>query len=351
MNFRKMAAAFAAAGLLICMAGCAGGSSKGNVTANLIKSPVSGTSPKGETMAGSVVAVDLAEGDKIAEIEIEGYGTIKAKLFSDIAPVGVKNFIDLAEEGFYDGLKIHRVVADFMMQGGSLNGDGTGGNAKTENSYFEVEADKSARHFYGALCYANSMGKNTTQFYIVNNHVSQDITELNVDNIKNVVTQLEELLTTTESGTPEYEYYSSQAKYYKNLADFVGSASDDIKKAYTEVGGTPVLDGGYTVFGQVFEGYDIIDKISRVEVGTSSSGEESKPLEDIIINTVRIVDYVPAGGDTSSDASSVASSDVSSDASSDVSSDASSDVSSDASSDVSSDTESKISTVEPSVQN
>lgn len=322
MKFRNLAAVIAAAGMILGMTGCSGGGTAGNVTANLIKSPVSGTSPKGEKMAPSVVAVELADGDKVAEIEIEGYGTIKAKLYPDIAPVGVKNFIDLAEEGYYDGLKIHRVVADFMMQGGSLNGDGTGGNAKTESTYFDIEPDKSARHFYGALCYANAMGRNTTQFYIVNNHVSQDITELNVDNINNVVTQFEEVLKQCEADTTEYMYYNSQMNYYKNLADFVANATEDVKKAYAEVGGTPVLDGGYTVFGQVFEGYDIIDKISRVEVGTNASGEESKPLEDIIIKTVRIVDYktpteeetssknTPTSSNTSSDSASEAESKV-----------------------------------------
>ncbi|MGN0649254.1 MAG: peptidylprolyl isomerase [Oscillospiraceae bacterium] len=328
MKLRNLAAALTAVGMILCMAGCSDGGPKGNVTNNLIKSPVSGTSPKGEKLAPSVVAVELADGDKIAEIEIEGYGTIKAKLYPDIAPIGVKNFIDLAEEGYYDGLKIHRVVADFMMQGGSLNGDGTGGNAKTESSYFEVEADKSARHFYGALCYANAMGRNTTQFYIVNNHISQDISELNAENINTVVTQLEELLAQCEADTTEYMYYNSQAKYYKNLADFVTNATEDVKKAYMEVGGTPVLDGGYTVFGQVYEGYDIIDKISRVEVGTNSSGEESKPLEDIIIKTVNIVEYKTPTEDENTSSNNTPTS-----------------------SDSSSNTESKVQTVEAAEQN
>lgn len=327
MKFRNLAAAVTA-GLILCMTGCSSASTMGNVTNKLQNSPISGTSAKGEKMAPSVVAVELADGDKIAEIEIEGYGTIKAKLYPDIAPIGVQNFIDLAEEGYYDGLKIHRVVADFMMQGGSLNGDGTGGNAKTESTYFDVEVDKSARHFYGALCYANAMGRNTTQFYIVNNHISQDITELNVDNINNVVTQLEELLTQCEADSTEYMYYNSQMQYYKNLSDFVANATDDVKKAYADVGGTPVLDGGYTVFGQVFEGYDIIDKISRVEVGTNASGEESKPLEDIIIKTVKIVDYkAPTEEETSSKSNTPS-----------------------VSSDTSSDTESKVQTVEAGEQ-
>jgi len=132
---------------------------------------------------GNVAAVELQEGDKIAEFNIEGYGTIKAKLYPDAAPVGVDNFIKLAESGYYNGLTIHRVINDFMFQGGSANGDGTGGEAAGGGS-FGIEINDDMRHFYGALCYANAGGQNTTQFYIVNNDEPQDITKLNIDEIR-----------------------------------------------------------------------------------------------------------------------------------------------------------------------
>lgn len=74
-------------------------------------------------------ALAFYDGDKIAEITIENYGTIRAKLFPEIAPTAVKNFIMLADQGYYDGLKIHRVEKDMCIQGGSLYGDGTGGTA------------------------------------------------------------------------------------------------------------------------------------------------------------------------------------------------------------------------------
>ena len=98
---------------------------------------------------GNTGEITLVEGDKIAEINIQDYGTIKAKLFTDLAPIGAENFIQLAEQGYYDGLKIHRVVEGFMMQGGSLNGDGTGGSAlySGEGTYdedFGIEVDKIA---------------------------------------------------------------------------------------------------------------------------------------------------------------------------------------------------------------
>ena len=126
-------------------------------------------------IAGNVGEVAPKSGDLIAEFEINGFGTIRAVLFPDAAPTGVENFRLLADAGFYDGLTIHRVVSDFMFQGGSLNGDGTGGDALVNGGSFGVETADNMRHFYGALCYANAMGTNTTQFYIVNNKLPQEL--------------------------------------------------------------------------------------------------------------------------------------------------------------------------------
>ena len=115
---------------------------------------------------GNVGDVAISSGDTVAEIEIEGFGTIKAKLFPEIAPIGVKNFTMLAEQGYFDGKNIHRVIEDFMFQGGSENGDGTGGNAAysgegSSAASFGTEINENARHFYGALCYANALGQNS----------------------------------------------------------------------------------------------------------------------------------------------------------------------------------------------
>ena len=70
---------------------------------------------KAEDTSGNVGEVTISSGDTVAEIEIEGYGTIKAKLFPDIAPIGVENFKQLADQGYYDGKNIHRVIEGFMM--------------------------------------------------------------------------------------------------------------------------------------------------------------------------------------------------------------------------------------------
>lgn len=233
---------------------------------------------------GNVGDVTIQPGDIVAEFEIEGFGTIKAKLFPDIAPIGVQNFIQLAQDGFYTGKNIHRVIEGFMFQGGSLNGDGTGGNAAYTGSddgsgTFGIETSENARHFYGALCYANAAGQNSTQFYIVNSKSVDDPADYD-----KAIEQLKAEREKYEAGTDGYEYYTYYIDSYTKVADKLRGLSDK----YKEQGGTPSLDDDYTVFGQVVEGFDVIDNVSAVEVTANSSGEQSKPVKDIIIKSVKV---------------------------------------------------------------
>ena len=239
---------------------------------------------------GNVNDIVLQSGDKIAEFNIEGYGTIKAKLLPDVAPEGVENFVKLADSGFYDGLTVHRVMSDFMLQGGSLNGDGTGGDA-AEGGSFGVEISKDARHFYGALCYANAAGQNTCQFYIVNNKKPQDLSTFDIEGIKDTAEIFGTYKSMCAEGTDAYTYYEVMENYYTNMADFIENASEEVKAKYLEVGGTPSLDGGYTVFGQVYEGFDVIDAISACEVEANAGGEVSMPVETITITSVKVTEY------------------------------------------------------------
>ncbi len=239
---------------------------------------------------GKSVEVTLESGDKIAEITIEGYGTIKAKLYPEYAPIGVDNFIKLAESGYYDGLTIHRVVKDFMFQGGSLNGNGTGGEA-ADGGTFGVEINDNAHHYYGALCYANTGGQNSTQFYIVNNNDPQDITTLDFAYIGELSAAYAAERDKCEAGSAEYNYYDAMASYYGNMVDMLQNASDEVKANYLEFGGTPSLDGGYTVFGQVYEGFSVIEKISECEVTMNAGGELSQPVKTIKISSVKIKEY------------------------------------------------------------
>lgn len=91
-------------------------------------------------------------------------GTIRLKLFADIAPLTVANFVNLSQRGFYNGLKFHRVIADFMIQGGCPNGIGNGGPGYR----FEDECSPKARHDKpGVLSMANAgPGTNGSQFFI-----------------------------------------------------------------------------------------------------------------------------------------------------------------------------------------
>lgn len=236
------------------------------------------------------IEVTLEAGDTIAEFNIEGYGTIKAKLYPEIAPTGVDNFVKLAESGYYDGLTIHRVVKDFMFQGGSLNGDGTGGEA-ADGGTFGIEINEDSRHYYGALCYANAAGRNSTQFYIVNNNKPQDITEFDLDIVSSNIDTCKAYKGMYEAGSDGYLYYESQEVYYTNLYNMLKNATDEVKANYERVGGTPTLDGGYTVFGQVYEGFDVIDSISASEVKENGGGELSKPVKTITITSVTISEY------------------------------------------------------------
>lgn len=238
---------------------------------------------------GNINDIVLQSGDKIAEFNIEGYGTIKAKLFPEIAPEGVENFIKLADSGFYDGLTIHRVIAGFMLQGGSLNGDGTGGEAADGGS-FGIETSDDARHFYGALCYANAAGQNTCQFYIVNNKTKNEISDT-VALLDEYITAFTAQRDKYDSTSYEYSYFNEAVAYYSDLKTKYDEMPDNVVKKYDEVGGASQLDGDYTVFGQVYEGFDVIDAISACEVELNASGEESKPVETITITSVKVTEY------------------------------------------------------------
>lgn len=250
-----------------------------------------GCSPK--TLPGNIGnEVTFSDGDLIAEIEIENYGTMKAKLFPDIAPQAVENFQKLAANGYYNGLKIHYVMPDNRIQGGSLNGDGTGGTPEINlNGYFENETSADARHFFGALCMANENGHNTTQFYIVNSKKKEDLTKYSAEKILARAAEYTTQKEGMDNTDPDYDMLTYYETYYTNLAEMISGASDEVKAKYASVGGVPMWDGGNTVFGQVFEGLQILENISGTEITTDNNGIECRPVEDIIIKEVRIIEY------------------------------------------------------------
>lgn len=185
-----------------------------------------------------------SKGEKIAVMQTN-MGDIKIRLFPEVAPKAVENFISHAENGYYNGLIFHRVINDFMIQGGDPTGTGRGGESIYGHS-FEDEFDLSARNYRGALSMANA-GPNTngSQFFIVQ--------AKNVDD--GLISQMTEL---ADRGFPE-----------------------EVTENYKKIGGTPWLDFKHTVFGQVFEGIDVVDNIAQVKVGP-----QDKPVNDVIIEKI-----------------------------------------------------------------
>lgn len=245
---------------------------------------------------GNTEDVTLEKGDTYAVIKIKDFGEIKCKLFPEAAPKGVSNFIELAESGYYTDKKIHRVMKNFMLQGGSANGDGA---STDDDPQFGVEYNKNMRHYYGALCYANGGGVNGSQFYIINNKGCGTFAEVSYheSQIKTYESYIEQAKTGVKNSTSDeekefYQYYLDVYQNLKAISKFsikaIEDRTEEMKARYEKVGGYPFLDGGYTVFGQVVEGFDVVDKISGVEVEKNSGGEESSPVEDIIIESVTV---------------------------------------------------------------
>lgn len=238
---------------------------------------------------GNVDSVTLSKGDLVAEIEIKDFGTIKAKLFPEAAPLGVENFQKLSESGFYKNKTIHRVMENFMFQGGSLNGNGTGGDALVNGGTFGVESADNLRHFYGALCYANAEGQNTTQFYIVNNK-KEGAFDADIEYYKKQMSLCDERIKIYQSeNTPEgVEYFTRVKNSFNKYINDYKMFPANVKELYNQNGGVPQLDGKYTVFGQVVEGFDVIDAVSAVEVTENIAGEKSSPVKEIIITDIRV---------------------------------------------------------------
>lgn len=112
----------------------------------------------------------LAEADYYADIVIKDHGTITVALDETAAPITVANFINLAEDGYYDGKTFHRIIYNFMMQGGAANTSGAGGSGKTIQGEFSLNGiENPLKHTRGAISMARSDNPNSasSQFFIV----------------------------------------------------------------------------------------------------------------------------------------------------------------------------------------
>ena len=164
---------------------------------------------------------DLLSGTHQAEIKVKDYGTIKVELDADTAPISVTNFVNLAKDGFYDGLTFHRIMSGFMIQGGDPKGNGTGGSDTTIKGEFSANGvENDISHTRGTISMARSqaMDSASSQFFIVHED-------------------------------------------------------------------SPFLDGNYAAFGHVTEGMEVVDAICEAAVPTDSNGTipaDSQPVIESI---------------------------------------------------------------------
>lgn len=188
--------------------------------------------------------LDLSKAQGPKAIIKTNLGTIEVQLFEKLATKTVKNFVELVKKGYYDGVTFHRVIPDFMIQGGDPTGTGRGGESIYGHP-FEDEFSEQLFNFNGALSMANA-GPNTngSQFFIVSNeHVPANM----IDQMKMV-------------GYPQ-----------------------EVIDRYKENGGTPWLDHRHTVFGQVIKGMDVVQTISKVE-----RDQMDKPKDNVVMEKVTI---------------------------------------------------------------
>ncbi len=173
-------------------------------------------------------------------------GDISIRLFADKAPKTVENFTTHAKNGYYDGLIFHRVIKDFMIQGGDPTGTGCGGES-IWGTNFEDEFDVDLHNIYGALSMANAGPcTNGSQFFIVEASTCPE----------GMLEQMKEL----ESHFPKA-----------------------CQEGYAKLGGTPWLDFKHSVFGQVYDGMDVVKAIASVKTNHSD-----RPLEDVKILSIDV---------------------------------------------------------------
>mgnify|MGYP000025325196 FL=1 len=163
----------------------------------------------------------------IVEIQIKNYGTMKAELYPEMAPLTVANFVALAEKNFFDGLIFHRVIKGFMLQGGG---------------YDENMQERDAGAIRGEFA-ANGFGQNTLR-------------------------HKRGVLSMARTGDPN----SASSQFFVMHAD------------------APHLDGQYAGFGKVIEGEDVIDKIANVRTGNYGWYMQDVPTEPVVIETVKVIE-------------------------------------------------------------
>ena len=214
----------------------------------------------------------------IVTMEVENYGTIKIELYPDQAPETVKNFIKLANNGFYNGLKFHRVVKDFMIQGGDPSGDGTG-SPKFSDLY--NNSDENAKYKYSD----GTEAKSTDAYSIPGEFIANGYDKNNLNLTEGTIAMARSDYT-SYSATLSNESYNSASSQF-----FIMTTNDHTN-----------LSGYYAGFGKVIEGMDVVKEIANVECKAANTDEKSNettevstPVNDVKISSLSVetfgVDY------------------------------------------------------------
>lgn len=254
---RRLLSLLIAIAVILSLAGCSDSKNSSGGSSSMASSSSSNVRTDNEHNVGYQLESPQI-GDEIAVMKTN-MGDIKLRFFPEAAPKAVENFITHSKNGYYNGVIFHRVIENFMIQGGDPNGTGMGGKSIWGTSFEDEFSDK-LFNITGAVAMANS-GKNTngSQFFI------------------------------NQGGSDSFEGWDRLSNFGINMSKI----TDDIKNLYIENGGNPYLDGaystsgkGHTVFAQVFEGMDVVDKIAAVQTNQSN-----KPLEDVVIETIEVTNY------------------------------------------------------------
>ena len=234
-------------------------------------------------------------------------GDIKIKLYDD-TPIHRDNFIKLIDSKFFEDISFHRVIKDFMIQAGNpATKSVTTKKLPDSMSTYTIPAEFRKQYFHkkGALAAAREgnivnpeMRSSGTQFYIVQGvrHTDNDLNQLEQQinsNIKQalfnkIIRETTDSITVTGNTVNEGEIQKIASlkmfQYLTSNDDY--KISEEQRTAYKNIGGVPRLDGTYTVFGEVIEGLDIVDKIASVKTNNND-----KPENDIKIIKIKIVKY------------------------------------------------------------
>ena len=248
--------------------------------------------------------------EKMTKVELETtYGNIVVELYNE-TPQHRDNFIKLVKEGYYDGVLFHRVIKDFMIQ----TGDGNSKTAGPETSLgdgdpgYTIEAEfvyPKYFHKRGALAAARTGDQvnperrsSGSQFYIVTGKIySSDELKMMTQRMADMKKQdiFRQLVIENQSKIQQLQQAQDNAGLQALQNELIQqteaeaaktpfSMTDEQINAYTSIGGTPHLDGQYTVFGEVVQGMDVVDKIQNV-----TTGRMDRPTVDVKIVKARVL--------------------------------------------------------------